>query len=135
MKKTIKNNKKLPKWRDLAPLLCRQRIKIEANVDYLANEEEIKDFMWKLSKIVKMNVLQNPFAYPAMKGKKLVGYGGWIHWVTSGCHVYSYDKKFTKNGHHFITVDCYTCKPFSVEKAFEFTKKYFNTEEAFVCEC
>lgn len=116
-------------WRNLAPQLCRQRVVIEASVDHLAEEAEIKDYMQKLSEVVAMHVLEKPMAYPAVIDNELVGYGGWIHWVTSGCHVYSYTKEKTKNGFDLITVDCYTCKPFSVEKALEFTKKYFNAIE------
>lgn len=126
---TALRSKFIKKFKNLAPLLCRQRIKIEANVNHLVSPEEIKDYMIKLSEIVEMTLLSEPFAYPAYKDENLVGYGGWIHWVTSGCHVYSYDKEWTKNGYHFITVDCYTCKPFSVEKAVEFTRSYFRTIE------
>ncbi len=124
----------LPPWRDLAPLLCRQRVKIEANVDHLAKEVEIIDFMQKLSVIVDMHVLEAPMAYPAVIDNELVGYGGWIHWVTSGCHVYSYTKEKTQNGFDFITVDCYTCKPFQIEKAYWFTKEYFKAEEVVIRE-
>lgn len=116
-------------WRDLAPLLCRQKLTIEGNVDRLIAEDEIKDYLLKLSKVTKMQLLQEPFAHPAIKKGKLIGYGGWAHWVTSGCAVYSYDKPFTKNGHYLISVECYTCKPFSVKKAVEFTAKYFRTIE------
>ncbi len=119
----------MKKFKNLAPLLCRQRIKIEANVNYLVSPEEIKDYMVKLSQVVDMTLLSEPFAYPAHKDGNLVGYGGWIHWVTSGCHVYSYNKEWTKNGYHFITVDCYTCKPFSAQKAVQFTKEYFKVVE------
>lgn len=133
--RNLKSNKKMETkntsntWRDLAPLLCRQRLTIEAKVDRLIGEDEIKNFLLKLSVEVDMQLLQEPFAHPAIKLGKLVGYGGWAHWVTSGCAVYSYDKWFTQNSFHLITVDCYTCKPFSVEKAVEFTKRYFKTIE------
>lgn len=123
--KTNQNNN----WRDLAPLLCRQRLTIEGTLDRLVSEAEIKDYLLKISVVTDMQLLQEPFAHPAIKSSELVGYGGWAHWVTSGCAVYSYDKEFTKNGFYLITVDCYTCKPFSVEKAVQFTAEYFKTIE------
>lgn len=67
-----------------------------------------------------MEVLSGPYAYIAHD----MGYGGWIHWKTSGASVYSYPTKPA-----LLTVDCYTCKPFSAKEAAEFTKKYFNTLE------
>lgn len=99
------------------------------NIDHLVEEEEIKDFLQAFAKTVDMQPLGEPFAYPAMKDGFLIGYGGWMHWVTSGCHVYSYAKEWTKNGHNFFTIDCYTCKPFSVEKAVAFTKTYFGVND------
>lgn len=133
MNRTLKLNKmetnQNSNWRDLAPLLCRQRLTIEGTLDRLVGEDEIKDYLLKLSVVTDMQLLQPPFAHPAIKNDELVGYGGWVHWVTSGCAVYSYDKVFTKNGFDLITVDCYTCKPFSVEKAVAFTAEYFKTLE------
>jgi hypothetical protein len=117
------------KWRNLAPILCRQRVIIEATVNHLLDEDEIKDLMVKLSVAVEMQPLQKPFAYPAIKNNLLVGYGGWIHWITSGCHVYSYDKEWTENGLYLVSVDCYTCKPFSAIKAVEFVKSFLNAVE------
>lgn len=67
-----------------------------------------------------MQVLNGPFTYSAHE----MGYSGWIHWKTSGSHFYSYNTKPP-----LFTVDTYTCKPFPVEKAVEFTKKFFKAKE------
>ncbi len=64
-----------------------------------------------------MEILSEPKAYSAHD----MGYGGWIHWKSSGAAFYSYP-----TNPPLFTVDCYTCKPFSAEEAFEFTKKYFS---------
>ncbi len=116
-------------YKNLAPLLCRQKVTIEGNLDRLVGEEELKDYLLKLSEVVDMQILQPPFAHPAIKNDTLVGYGGWVHWVTSGCAIYSYDKQFTKSGFYLIDIECYTCKPFLLEKAVEFTKNYFQVIE------
>ena len=107
-------------WKNLAPNLVRQRIIIEGTTKEIVGPEKIKDYLMALSKVVNMTVLSNPVAYSAHED----GYGGWIHWKTSGAHFYSYH-----GSPPLFTVDCYTCKKFSVKKAVDFTKKYFDTIE------
>ncbi len=122
----------LKNWHNLAPKLPRQRIMIEGLTDRLYTEDDIKDFMSKLTEIVGMRPLEKPFAYPALK----MGYGGWQHWVTSGVHVYTYPAITTgsssvtgKADQCLVSVDAYTCKPFDNEKAVAFTKEYFKCTE------
>ena len=64
-----------------------------------------------------MENLSGPYAYTAHN----MGYGGWIHWKSSGAAFYSYP-----TNPPLFTVDTYTCKPFSIIKVVEFTKGYFN---------
>ncbi len=116
-------------WKNLAPSLVRQRCVIELNTDHLIREDEIKDYLFKLSQTVNMKVLQDPFSYPAVVDGVYVGDGGWIHWATSGAHVYSYIPEWTKTGKYLFTVDVYTCKCFSLEEAVRFTKEYFGATE------
>jgi hypothetical protein len=104
-------------WKNLAPELVRQRIIIEGTTKAIVEPEAIRAYLLALSQVVDMKVLQEPFAYPAED----MGYGGWIHWVTSGAHFYSYP-----TNPPLFTVDAYTCKPFSVEKAVEFTREYLG---------
>ena len=107
-------------WKNLEPNLVRQRLVIEGTCDHIPREDEIKDYLEKLSHVVGMKALGKPFAYIAEDK----GWGGWIHWVTSGAHFYSY----TTNP-PFFSVDAYTCKPFDVQKAVEFTREYFKATE------
>lgn len=107
-------------WKNLAPDLIRQRIIIEGTTEKIVEPEQIKDYLSKLAEVCRMEVLSEPKAYSAHD----MGFGGWIHWKSSGAAFYSYPTKPP-----LFTVDCYTCKPFSGEKAFEFTKKYFNAIE------
>lgn len=117
--------KKTQTWKNLAPKLCRQRIIIEAITDHCITPKKFKDYLWKLSKVVGMRPLSRPFAYPAEN----MGYGGWIHWVTSGAHIYSYPAEVTGGAGHLLTIDAYTCKPFSLAKAVRFTKQYFKIKK------
>jgi S-adenosylmethionine decarboxylase len=104
-------------WKNLAPKLIRQRVIIEATSDKIIEVEQIEDFLMELSKITNMKVVSGPYAYSAHE----CGFGGWIHWKTSGAHFYSYPTKPL-----LLTIDIYTCKKFSIKKSIEFVKKYFN---------
>lgn len=117
--------KQTKNWTNIAPNLCRQRLILEVATDHLVMPKEFKDYLVKLSAILKMRPLADPFAYPAED----MGYGGWIHWVTSGTHIYSYPKEVTGINEPILTVDAYTCKPFDAEKMIEFTATYFNLDK------
>ncbi len=107
-------------WKNLAPNLVRQRLLIEGTSKEVVGPEEIKSYLLKLAEVTEMEILSGPFAYPAHG----IGYGGWIHWVTSGAHFYSYSTEPP-----LFTVDIYTCKSFSAEKAVEFTREFFGALE------
>ena len=107
-------------WKNLAPTLIRQRLIIEGTTEKIVEPEQMKAYLLELAKITDMEILENPVAYTAYD----MGFGGWIHWKSSGAHFYSYPTKPP-----LFTVDTYICKPFSVEKVIEFTKKYFNAKE------
>lgn len=107
-------------WKNLAPDLVRQRVIIEGTTEKIVEPEQIKNYLLALADVTKMEVLEPPEAHSAHD----MGYGGWIHWKSSGAAFYSYPTNPA-----LFTVDCYTCKPFSAEEAAEFTRKYFNAVE------
>jgi len=107
-------------WENLAPTLIRQRVIIEGTTENIVEPEQIKSYLFALAEITKMEVLSSPEAHSAHD----MGYGGWIHWKSSGVAFYSYP-----TNPPLFTVDCYTCKPFSAKEASEFTRKYFNAIE------
>lgn len=107
-------------WKNLAPNLVRQRVVIEGTTEKIVVPEQIKSYLLALAELTRMEVLELPEAHSAHD----MGYGGWIHWKSSGAAFYSYP-----TNPPLFTVDCYTCKPFSAEEAAAFTKKYFNALE------
>ena len=107
-------------WKNLAPGLIRQRVVIEGTTTKIVEPEQIKSYLLELARVTDMEVLEPPEAHTAHD----MGYGGWIHWKSSGAAFYSYP-----TNPPLFTVDCYTCKPFSAEEAAEFTKKYFDAIE------
>lgn len=100
--------------------MIRQRVIIEGTTENIVEPEQIKSYLRELAKVTDMEVLSEPAVYTAHG----MGFGGWIHWKSSGATFYSYP-----TNPPLFTVDCYTCKPFSAESAAEFTKKYLNAIE------
>ncbi len=107
-------------YKDLAPNVYRQRLVIEGYPAAAINDEEIKDYLSKLSDILKMKTLITPVTHNSDK----YGWAGWIHWETSGAHFYAWERPLL-----FFSVDIYTCKAFNPDDAIAFTKDYFNTAE------
>lgn len=107
-------------WKNLAPKLVRQRVIIEGTTKEIVEPAQIKTYLLELAKVTDMEVLSGPYAYSAHD----MGYGGWVHWKSSGSHFYSYP-----TNPPLFTVDIYTCKPFSIKTAVDFTEKYFNATE------
>jgi len=114
------------KWRNLAPHITRQRVVIECTTEKLIGRLEIEEYLTELAKLTKMTVVSGPFSYEA----EGLGFGAWVHWRTSGAHVYSYTNDpfgtGIENTKPLLTIDAYTCKPFDAKKAAEFTAKYFD---------
>lgn len=106
--------------RNLAPEIYRQRAVIEGYPIAPLKASEIKEYLKKLSDVLKMKTLIEPVTHRS----DLYGEAAWIHWETSGAHFYAWDVPRL-----FFSVDIYTCKEFDVKDAVEFTKKYFNATD------
>lgn len=83
-------------------------------------EWHIKNYLTKLSSVVDMRMLISPVVHRS----ELYGWAGWIHWETSGAHVYAWEIPLS-----FFSVDVYTCKAFDPDVAEAFTREYFNASE------
>lgn len=110
----------MPTWKNLAPSIIRQRVIIEGTTHTIVEPEHMMHYLRKLADVAKMEVLKGPLAESAHE----LGYGGWVHWRTSGCHFYSYP-----SNPPLFTVDMYTCKPFVAKDVVEFTKQFFAAIE------
>ena len=89
-------------WKNLAPDLVRQRVIIEGTTDKIVEPEKIKEYLDALAEVTGMEKLSGPYAYSAHD----MGYGGWIHWKSSGADFY-----FFPANPPLFTVGCYNCKP------------------------
>ena len=103
--------------KNLAPTIYRQRIVIEGCCEKPITSQQIKQYLSELSAALGMHALTEPVTHKSTK----FGWAGWIHWETSGCHFYAWDKPFP-----FFSADIYTCKPFEDRDAVAFTKKFFK---------
>ena len=109
----------MPIAKDLAPMIHRQRMVIEGYPSAAITDLQIKDYLSQLSGVLDMHTILDPVTHCSDK----FGWAGWIHWETSGAHFYAWEKPIL-----FFSVDIYTCKPFDPQKAADFTKKYFQSE-------
>ncbi|MDX1285630.1 MAG: S-adenosylmethionine decarboxylase, partial [Draconibacterium sp.] len=93
--------------------------------------EAIEKYLKELSKEIGMEAKGEVLTYAAEEKAEdeewsslNMGYAGWLYWVSSGVHFHSYP-----TNPPIFSVDAYTCKSFSVDKAVEFTSKFFKTKE------
>lgn len=105
---------------DLAPMIVRQRLVIEGIPAKSITEDEIKDYLTKLSDEIGMKTLIEPVTHRS----ETYGEAGWIHWETSGAHFYAWDQPLL-----FFSVDIYTCKKFNIKDAVSFTENYFEVQK------
>jgi len=106
--------------RDLSPKIYRQRLIIEGKCSQPITDNQIKEYLSKLSDVLNMKTLIQPVTNKSEK----FGWAGWIHWESSGCHFYAWNKPFP-----FFSSDIYTCKKFDVNAAVKFTKEFFWAKE------
>ncbi len=108
-------------WKNLATDLIRQRTIIEATTPKLITPKPMRKYLVELATVADMQIINGPYIYSAHE----LGYGGWIHWRTSGTHIYSYRTKPLP----LITIDIYSCKCYDTKKVVEFTKDFFKAKE------
>lgn len=102
--------------RDLAPQIHRQRLIIEAQVTEKVSSTDITEYLIRLSDAIGMVRLM----VPATHRSPLYGWAGWVHWETSGAHVYAWDDPM------FISIDIYACKAFEAQAAVDLTARHFE---------
>ena len=107
-------------WKDLSPTIFRKRLIIEAKPYAEVIEQQVDAYLQELSTLLKMTLVAGPLT----RNNPRYGISSYIYWEESGTHFYHWKHPFP-----FLSVDIYTCKPFSVNEAVEFTRKYFKATE------
>lgn len=102
---------------DLAPMILRQRLVIEGIPDRPLTDQAICRYLVELGDVCDMVVLTEPVTHRSDK----FGWAGWVHWETSGTHLYAWEQPLL-----FFSVDIYTCKAFDPRAAVAFTQASFG---------
>ena len=114
--------------KNLEPKVFRQRLIIEGHYSIEASGESLREYLNKLSKVMKMRIFSGPYSWPPDKWDKpeipLHELNGFVAWTESGCHVYDWRKV------KFFTSDIYSCKKFDVDRVVKFTKEFFDSDDA-----
>jgi S-adenosylmethionine decarboxylase len=106
--------------KDLAPEIYRQRLVIEGVPRRPVDAGQIATYLSRLSDVLQMHALMEPVTHWSPK----FGWAGWLHWETSGAHLYAWDEPML-----FFSVDIYTCKPFQDEVAVRYTEEFFEAQQ------
>lgn len=111
--------------KNLEPRIFRKRLIIEGRYAISINTDTVKQYLVQLAEKIKMHLLTEPFVFSpdACNHPLHHGMAGFVGWVESGGFVYTWDK------FNFFTVEIYTCKPFSVKEAVQFTREFFKATE------
>jgi len=112
-------------FKDLAPHITRQRLVIEGlNEEHLA-ERFIYEFLIDLSEELDMTMVD----IPMIRRVQDYGYCGFMNWIESGCHFYTYAAAAEDGDlpiQELFTLDIYTCKKFDPVKCTNFVACYMG---------
>ena len=111
--------------KNIAPQIIRQRLLIEANFTVFVTREEVRNYLLNIAKELDLRTYGEPIIHsPEGQGKEEnQGFDAFIPLIDSGIALYIWTNE------KFMSCVLYTCKEFSVEKAVEFTKNFFQTTE------
>lgn len=111
--------------KNLEPRIFRKRLIIEGRYSISIDADTIKQYLIKLAEKIGMRLLIEPFVFSpdACSHPLHHGMAGFVGWVESGGFVYTWDQ------FNFFTVEIYTCKPFFVKDAIQFTREFFKATE------
>lgn len=105
---------------DLAPEILRQRLVVEGSLAAPIGAVEIEGYLAQLSNVCGMRRLNDPVTHCS----ESYGWAGWVHWESSGAHMYAWERPRL-----FFSVDIYTCKAFDADAVLQFTADFFGAGE------
>ena len=106
----------------------RERLVIELtlNSGERVTQDSVKNYLIELSHALVMTIVMGPICHHWAKdhnSQKYDGFEALLVWAESGTQLYYWEDQ------KFLTIDIYTCKSFSVAKAIELTRNYFDVNE------
>jgi len=114
--------------KDIEPKVFRQRALIEAKINIEVTEDTLKQYLKGLADYLQLRICGSPAVYSTEAegvGEKYVnqGFDGFVPLVDSGISISVWVPV------KFIAVLLHACKQFQIDKAVEFTKKFFKTTD------
>jgi hypothetical protein len=111
-------------WRDLsAGRIYEQRLIIRFHPAADVTPEQITGYLAELTDQLGMKLIEEPRTSLADE----YGWAGWVHWSTSGAHLYAWNAGAPLD-RPYVTVDIVTCKAFIDADAMSFTAAYFGVQ-------
>jgi S-adenosylmethionine decarboxylase len=111
--------------KDLCPEILRKRLIVEAQYTKRFEAGDLINFAVEFSKYIGMRIVFGPMT--RREGEKIsekhTGTELFTIWAESSMVLYTWEK------FNFVTMDIYTCKDFSIEKAVEFIREYFGATD------
>ena len=111
--------------RDLAPDITRQRLLIEGCYTSMVDRDAVQRYLIELAAHLKLQSYGEPVIHsPGGIGKaENAGFDAFLPLIDSGISLYVWSAR------RFFAVVLFTCKRFDVERAVEFTRRYFSASE------
>jgi S-adenosylmethionine decarboxylase len=101
-------------------MIHRQRLVVEGTMVRPLDATTIAGYLAELGREIDMTVLAEPVTHRSDR----YGWAGWVHWETSGAHLYAWEQPLL-----FFSVDIYSCKPFEPRDVVRFTTTYLSATE------
>ena len=107
--------------RDLAPDIVRQRLIVEGFFTVEVDEAVIRRFFAGLTAALALRTYGEPTIFsPGREGKEAnQGYDAFVPLIDSGISLYVWSAR------RFLSLIAFTCKPFDVDVAVEWTRDFF----------
>src|SRR5262245_44798623 len=111
--------------RDLAPDITRQRLLIEGRYTAVVDRDAVQRYLAELATQLELQSYGEPVIHsPSGIGKaENAGFDAFLPLIDSGISLYVWSTR------HFFAVVLFTCKRFDVERAVQFTRRFFAATE------
>ena len=112
--------------KNLAPEVTRQRLLIEGHYNTTVDEEEVRSYLLELAENLDLRTYGQPIVHaPTGEGKsENQGFDAFVPLIDSGISLYVWTSM------RFFAVVLFTCKAFHVGTAVQFTKQFFESDNA-----
>ena len=105
-------------YKDLAPDIYRQILLVELETPAVITEDQMQRYFTLLGRTLDMVIDSDPLTRDVPE----YGLTGWVHWITSGSHGYTWHNRSPVFSSYII----YSCKAFDTFRAVMTTRDFFG---------